>query len=792
MNEEPEDIRNVFRNFRWIDDIPEDQDKRDEICMEAKAALLLEANVDSEMFPAFIRLGERIYGKGRCYKLSDPAVYMYETRDDYNNNLSFAVLGENVELGELNQFGKYWGLPIIKNKDHGQVYCEGSVVYQGGGYVNPDVASRVLFLCQKEIQTAFYAKYPSLYSVCERMTPYKTPGRMCRFWGCSAEPFAKIKVRNMRPDYIWGNASLDKTPEQEGWTDARMEQNAFRCLIPCQSPLLADIRLESRCFENWYSQIFPFRNEYGEEIMKLIKVYDPETQSKCLLPVTTWIRNNSSHSQLFCVPYPADKTSLYNLDLLLNPECRTAILCDSVELADANQRENGSEEVVFTSFICSPGKYEQVDWAPLQEKDLLMLVSNHSGISLESAALKAKELRDYLCEERELEPALAVVPVDYSKRRHRDFNSVDDILKRFQDAPPTVNQEDLQILETASEIDEFFQKAEAELNKLPDKWWQSPEVPPEEKRIVEKQKQKQKPIDFVLQPLLVRGEATMLYARKGVGKSAIAYSIAARVVAQGFSARPVPLMPGKWWTVPKGRYKVLYLDFENMGEMEKKKKAFQEGYFPAGKELECRDNLQVEDLSQAGIDFSAPENHQKLFDMLEDAKKEGIPDKPVDLLVIDTYTAFVHTETPATPANFKDLVNKIRKMGIAVLIVHHANAENEARGLSSKLDALFLTVNLSCETGKPMGDLDEQNRTITYENPRGPMSSATRAPFEILLDKESKRWTVKNSPRDENAELALIVEAYKKHEYDRDAICEMLGLEKSALSARLKQAKEIK
>ena len=526
--------------------------------------------------------------------------------------------------------------------------------------------------------------------------------------------------------------------------------------------------------------------------MKLIKVYDPETQSKCLLPVTTWIRNNSSNSQLFCVPYPADKTPLYNLDLLLNPECQTVILCDSVELADANQRENGSEEVVFTSFICSPGRFEQVDWTPLQEKDLLMLVSEHSGISLESAALKAKELRDYLCEEQEFEPALAVVPVDYSKHRHRDFNSVDDLLKRFQDAPPTVNQEDLKILETASEIDEFFQKAEAGLNKLPDKWWLSPEVPPEEKRIVEKQKQKPKPIDFVLQPLLVRGEATMLYARKGVGKSAIAYSIAARVVAQGFSAKPVPLMPGKWWTVPKGRYKVLYLDFENMGEMESKKKAFQEGYFPAGKEQECRANLLMKDLSQVGIDFSAPENHQKLFDMLEAAKKEGIPDKPVDLLVIDTYTAFVHTETPATPANFKDLVNKIRKMGIAVLIVHHANAENEARGLSSKLDALFLTVNLSCGTGKPEGDLDEQRRIVKYEDPRGPMASETRKPFEILFDKESKRWKVKDAPRSENTELTLIVEAYKKHEYGRDAICQMLGLEKTALSDRLKRAKEIK
>ena len=283
----------------------------------------------------------------------------------------------------------------------------------------------------------------------------------------------------------------------------------------------------------------------------------------------------------------------------------------------------------------------------------------------------------------------------------------------------------------------------------------------------------------------------MLYARKGVGKSALAYSIAARVVAQGFSEKPVPLLPGKWWTVPKGCYKVLYLDFENMGEMEKKKKLFQEGYFPAGKEDECRANLLMEDLSQSGIDFSAPENHQKLLDMLEDARKKGFPDKPVDLLVIDTYTAFVHAESPATPANFKDLVNKIRNMGIAVLIVHHANSENEARGFATKMDALFLTVNMSCSTGKSEGDLDEQPRIITYENPRGPMSTKLREPFEILFDNEKKHWNLGGKHRDENKELALIVEAYKKHEYGRDAICQMLGLKKSALSDRLKRAKEI-
>ena len=39
-----DDLKELFENFQWIDDIPENQAKRDEICQEAKAALLIADN----------------------------------------------------------------------------------------------------------------------------------------------------------------------------------------------------------------------------------------------------------------------------------------------------------------------------------------------------------------------------------------------------------------------------------------------------------------------------------------------------------------------------------------------------------------------------------------------------------------------------------------------------------------------------------------------------------------------------------------------------------------------------
>ena len=38
------ELKELFENFQWIADIPEDQAKRDEICLEAKAALLIADN----------------------------------------------------------------------------------------------------------------------------------------------------------------------------------------------------------------------------------------------------------------------------------------------------------------------------------------------------------------------------------------------------------------------------------------------------------------------------------------------------------------------------------------------------------------------------------------------------------------------------------------------------------------------------------------------------------------------------------------------------------------------------
>ena len=87
MNNISDKLKEIFQNFRWIDNIPEDQFRRDEICMQAKAALLLEANCTSERFPAFIRNAQK-FGVEKCYKLPQDVVHSCKEFDDSGKEIT--------------------------------------------------------------------------------------------------------------------------------------------------------------------------------------------------------------------------------------------------------------------------------------------------------------------------------------------------------------------------------------------------------------------------------------------------------------------------------------------------------------------------------------------------------------------------------------------------------------------------------------------------------------------------------------------------------------------------------
>ena len=135
----------------------------------------------------------------------------------------------------------------------------------------------------------------------------------------------------------------------------------------------------------------------------------------------------------------------------------------------------------------------------------------------------------------------------------------------------------------------------------------------------------------------------------------MAYSIAARVAAGNkLETTTKMLFPEKWWTVPKGNHKVLYLDFENANHMEDLQSSFQAAYLPTPQA--CPD-LIMKDMSSEQIDWTHPEHHQKLLDMIDDAKNE---EKWSSEAYLQSSTIGYSTSTPSKPICYALQVNGTR------------------------------------------------------------------------------------------------------------------------------------
>ena len=474
MNTQDE-LKDFFVDFFVpIDNIPENTTRRDSICMEARASLLIEANCTSEYFPAFMKSG--VPGSN-CwiYKFSQP--WSCKCLHHFNNNYKLSWSFKEFEIGtpSINwnwHSANTWRLKIdMKSSANLNIINEFDPPFNYVQLIDwensdaPRLSNNILKADFEQVNSYFQQVYRSRFQLCSQISPYKTPEQVCRFFGNRGEVFAKLKSDSMRPDCFLKD--LDQTvprrSDQADWSEARIEQEMFLEILPC-SPQGASLLPLCHKYNGWFCQVFPFKDEYGEIRMQLIKLYVPKTQTKCLVPVTTWMRENYPYNQYFCVPLPEDKQPLYNLDLLLKPEVETVVLTDSVELADLNQRD-APGGVVFTSFICSLEHYEQVDWTPLRNKTIYYLITHHSGISLESAALKARKLKEYLVkEEPEIKLFFVTLPVDYKLEGHlgrsRTFKSVDDILQNYEEWPPVVKTTEIKFWESDEEFLEFCAEAE--------------------------------------------------------------------------------------------------------------------------------------------------------------------------------------------------------------------------------------------------------------------------------------------------------------------------------------------
>ncbi len=769
----PEEITEFLKKeFVFTDNIPEDMNRRRAIVMEARASILIDSYCTAGRFPTFMKAGRH-----------DESAWIYTLPQSVE--YPFANWGENFVI-TLDEF-KIIESNTFSQQDRWQFILRNFAVLKksNGDTLGIDDNTKSLILSKlKESEQFLVSAFGSKFKICKH-SPYNTPEKVCRFFGNAPFPFATLKLNNsvLRPDIFHDQekAATESVPRWERNKRECSEEDSIQLILSqiiskSQETSIVPSIYGKPC-KKWLRMVYEFKNEYDEVVMKVAKLYDAELQTKSLIPMTMWMRNNSTTDQLFCVPLPEDKQPLYNLDQLKADQESPVILTDSIELADANELDG----VIFTSFICDLGQYNQVDWSPLLNRTIYYLVTNHSGSSLESAYLKANELSEYLEEKEEINLKFIQLSVDYPEKKH--FALVDDILKHYQDSEPVPEPESVEIFEDYESFEAQYKAIIKLSESRPRKPWEKHSQNGEEQRVVEKENNRRKPVNYVLRPFLIKGEASMLYASKSTGKSALGISMAAAVVSGK------PLLSEKWWVVPENpdypMNKVLYLDFEN-GEDEIKNRKVDFAYpYWSQDEVKCANNLIVEDMTKdtvEKVDYSDPDNWQKIIKLIEAAKDKGTPGQPVDLLVIDTLSKF--TGKPYTAGtSLSGFINRVRGMNIAILFLHHEGSNGAVRAWKCALDDFYFTLRMYRKD-------DNENHTLedplwlAYKPSRSGVEKI--APFEV---KFNKKWSAhygesdpeKSKPEEQRRkeELKRISDFYKKRGFLHQDIFPMLGISRA-------------
>jgi putative DNA primase/helicase len=219
----------------------------------------------------------------------------------------------------------------------------------------------------------------------------------------------------------------------------------------------------------------------------------------------------------------------------------------------------------------------------------------------------------------------------------------------------------------------------------------------------------------------------MLYAPRGVGKSWVALSIGLAV------ASGQPLLR---WSAVRQR-NVLYVDGEMpLVSLQERLKAISAGL---GTDI-SNDGFRIlaADQIERGINLGAEEGQHSLDPLLRD----------VDLLILDNLSTLCTTGSEIASDAWVPMQNwllKLRRRGVAVLLVHHAGTNGRQRGTSRREDTLDTVIALR----RPEDYSPEQGARfeVHFEKLRNRVDSDGAIPFEASIEpfaangQEGIRWS---------------------------------------------------
>jgi putative DNA primase/helicase len=236
------------------------------------------------------------------------------------------------------------------------------------------------------------------------------------------------------------------------------------------------------------------------------------------------------------------------------------------------------------------------------------------------------------------------------------------------------------------------------------------------------------PREMLLDPILPERSLAMLYAPRGVGKTLLGLSIGLAV------AGGTPLLR---WVAPRKR-RVLYVDGEMpLVSLQERLRTLS---VACGSEIPNQGfQVLAADQTESGIGLCTDEG-QGLLDPLVNG---------VDLLILDNLSTLVTTGSESASDAWVPMQNwllRLRRQGVAVLMIHHAGTNGRQRGTSRREDALDTVIALR----RPEDYSPEQGARfeVHFEKLRNRVEGNGAVPFEARIETvaegEGIRWLAGN------------------------------------------------
>jgi putative DNA primase/helicase len=222
------------------------------------------------------------------------------------------------------------------------------------------------------------------------------------------------------------------------------------------------------------------------------------------------------------------------------------------------------------------------------------------------------------------------------------------------------------------------------------------------------------PREMLLHPILPTRSLAMLYAPRGVGKTLLALSIGLAVASGS------PLLR---WNAPRQR-RVLYVDGEMpLVSLQERMRAISSGLGT----VIPNDGFRVlaADNTENGLSIGSAEGQRSLDPLLSG----------VDLVVFDNLSTLCTNGSESASDSWVPMQNwllKLRRRGIAVLLVHHAGTNGRQRGTSRREDALDTIIAL--RRPEDYSPEDGARFEVHFEKLRNRIESDGAVPFEANLE----------------------------------------------------------